>query len=103
MAFTVDGPRGPKYEVKSGPVFLAKKTGNPILPFVIESQRYWAAKSWDQMHIPKPFSRAVTIIGEPIYVDRNADDTEVAAKLAELQRSLDNLVERGRKRSGRER
>ena len=101
MAFTVDGPRGPKYEVKAGPVFLAKKTSNPIMPFVIEPTSCWTTKSWDKMHIPKPFTRAVVVIGEPIYVDAKADEAEIKAKLAELQRSLDGLVERGRQWSGR--
>lgn len=103
MAFTVDGPRGPKHEVKSGPVFLAKKTGNPILPFVIEPKNFWTTRSWDKMHIPKPFTRALTIVGEPIYVDQDADEAEVETKLTELQRSLDSLVERGRQWSGRDR
>jgi lysophospholipid acyltransferase (LPLAT)-like uncharacterized protein len=103
MAFTVDGPRGPKYEVKAGPVFLAKKTGNPIMPFVIEPRRRWTTKTWDKMHIPKPFTLALTIIGEPIYVDANADESEIEIKLAELQRSLDGLVKRGRQWSGGER
>ena len=101
MAFTVDGPRGPKYKVKLGPVILAKKTGNPIMPFVIEPKRFWNAKSWDKMQVPKPFTHALTIIGEPIYVDANASEAEVEAKLTELQKSLDNLVERGKKWSGR--
>lgn len=97
MAFTADGPRGPKYEAKPGPVILAKKTGNPMLPFIIEPKRCWRANSWDKMHIPTPFTSALTLIGEPIYVDPKADDSEVESKLAELQRSLANLVEEGRK------
>ena len=95
MAFTVDGPRGPRHEAKPGPIILAKKTGNPILPFVIEPQKFWTVKSWDKMQIPKPFTRALTIIGEPIYVDAKADDAEIESKLAELQHALDNLVKQG--------
>ncbi|MBK9528611.1 MAG: lysophospholipid acyltransferase family protein [Acidobacteria bacterium] len=91
--FTLDGPRGPKYVAKPGAVLLAKKTGNPLLPFIIESRSYWTAKSWDQMQIPKPFSKAKVFIGEPIEV---APDDDMDAKLAELQSSLDNIVERGR-------
>jgi len=100
MAFTVDGPRGPRYEAKLGPVILAKKTGNPILPFVIEPQKFWTVKSWDKMQIPKPFTRALTIIGDPIYVEPDANDAEVEWKLGELQHSLDDLVERGKQWSG---
>lgn len=97
MAFTIDGPRGPKYEAKLGPVILAKKTGNPIMPFIVEPKNFWQANSWDKMHVPKPFTRALTIIGEPIYVASDATEDEVTAKLAELQSSLDRLVEEGKK------
>ncbi len=100
MAFSVDGPRGPRYEAKLGPVILAKKTGNPILPFVIETQKFWTVKSWDKMQIPKPFTRALTIIGEPIYVNAKADDAEIESRLGELQHSLDSLVKQGKEWSG---
>lgn len=101
MGFTVDGPRGPRHQAKSGPIILAKKTGNPILPFVIEPKQYRTTNSWDKMQIPIPFSEAVTIFGEPIYVDKNADDDDVDRKLAELQRSLDDLTEQAQTWSGR--
>ena len=93
MGFSLDGPRGPRHEVKPGPVMLAKKTGNPIMPFVVEPRSCWETNSWDRMHIPKPFTTARIIIGKPIYV---APDDDTNAKLAELQTSLDDLVERGR-------
>lgn len=96
MAFTIDGPRGPKYEAKPGPVLLAKKTGNPIMPFLIEPKSYWQARSWDDLQIPKPFTRALLIIGKPIYVAADATADEVAAKLGELQASLDELVRQGK-------
>lgn len=96
MAFATDGPKGPRYKAKLGPVILAKKTGNPILPFIIEPQKYWTINSWDKMQIPMPFSRALTIIGEPIYVAGNADGVEVELKLQLVQRSLDDLTRQGR-------
>ncbi len=97
MAFTVDGPRGPRYEVKSGPVVLAKKTGNPIVPFVIECERAWRVKSWDRLQIPKPFSRARVFYTEPVHVDPEGDDEGIEAKRSEVQAKLDELVERGEK------
>jgi lysophospholipid acyltransferase (LPLAT)-like uncharacterized protein len=96
MAFTADGPRGPRYVAKPGPLLLAKKTGQPILPFVVEPLSYWTVSSWDRMQIPRPFSRVAVIIGEPIDIDAAADDAEVEFKLKELQDSLNALVERGR-------
>jgi lysophospholipid acyltransferase (LPLAT)-like uncharacterized protein len=96
MAFTVDGPRGPRYEAKSGPVLLAKKTGNPIVPFVTECSSYWQMKSWDRLQIPRPFSRARIFFGEPIYVADTGGEDEIEQKRLELQQILDDLVRRGK-------
>lgn len=101
MGFSVDGPRGPRYQARSGPIILAKRTGNPIMPFILEPAKCWTVNSWDRMQIPKPFTRARVIIGKPIYVNSDASDNETTDKLTELQRSLDALVERGRAWSGR--
>ena len=95
MAFTLDGPRGPRYKAKSGAVLLAKKSGNPIMPFVVELKHSWSIGSWDRLQIPRPFTRARLMIGDPIYVDGQADDEELKRKLAELQLSLDTMVSEG--------
>jgi lysophospholipid acyltransferase (LPLAT)-like uncharacterized protein len=95
MGFTVDGPKGPKYAAKMGAILLAKKTGNPIMPFSIAAEKFWEAKSWDKLQIPKPFSPALVTIATPIYVPEKADETILNAKLAELQSVLDKLTERG--------
>ena len=97
MGFTVDGPKGPRYAAKPGPILLAKKTGEPILPFIIETSRFSTVGSWDRLQIPHPFARAKVIFGEPIYVADTADDAELERKLVELQASLDDLTERGEK------
>jgi lysophospholipid acyltransferase (LPLAT)-like uncharacterized protein len=70
------------------------------VPFVVECRNYWTINSWDRMQIPKPFTRANVIVNEPIYVEPDASGEEIVQKLAELQRSLDELVEKGR--AGRE-
>lgn len=90
--FTVDGPRGPRYEAKTGPVVLAKKTGNPMMPFTMQAKKSWTVRSWDGLQIPKPFTRAKLIIGKPLYVPPDADDTEMDKKRHELQDSLDELT-----------
>ena len=96
MAFTVDGPRGPRYEAKKGAVLLAKKTGNPMVPFSVELDRSWSVKSWDRMQIPKPFTRARFAVADPIYVPIDAGDDTIVAKQKELQDSLDRLVAAGK-------
>lgn len=100
MAFTIDGPRGPRYKAKSGPVILAKHTGNPILPVVAIAGKFWTLRSWDKLHIPRPFSKAIVIGSQPIYVEQDADEAEIARTLAALQQRLDNLTEDAAKWSG---
>lgn len=73
-AFTVDGPRGPVYKVKLGPVWLSRKTGVPIIPFHMEPRQFWRLSSWDHFRIPKPFSVVLVKIGRPLTV--SAEDEE---------------------------
>src|SRR5688572_21512080 len=102
MPFTVDGPRGPRYDAKKGAIILAKKTGNPLVPFSVESARFWTINSWDRLQIPKPFTRARFSVGRSIYVGPEADDSLVEEKRKELQAALDSLVTAGRSwREGR--
>jgi lysophospholipid acyltransferase (LPLAT)-like uncharacterized protein len=96
-AFSIDGPKGPIYVAKSGACLLAKKTGHPILPFLVEAESFWAVKSWDRMQIPKPFTRARFFYNPPIFVPANATEGEIEEKRAELQTSLNELVERGKR------
>ena len=95
-AFTVDGPRGPRYIAKEGPVILAKKTGNPLLPFLLECRSFWQVDSWDKQQIPKPFTRIKLMIEKPIYVPVDAGDQLVEQKRIELQHTLEELVDRGK-------
>lgn len=98
-AFTIDGPKGPRYVAKMGAVLLAKKTGCPILPFTIATEKFWEAKkSWDGFQVPRPFTRAWVLIAPPIYVPADADETLLNAKRDELQTSLDELNRRGDER-----
>lgn len=95
-AFTIDGPRGPRYVAKPGAVLLAKATGAPILCFHIAARHaYTFRKSWDQFQIPYPFSAVAIFIAPPILVSRDSEEEEQAKKVAEVQAALDGLVKRG--------
>jgi hypothetical protein len=95
--FTIDGPKGPRYVAKMGAVLLAKKSGQPILPFTITARRYWQADSWDRFQVPLPFTTARVDIAAPIYVPADADEDALSAKRDELQDVLDELNQRGEK------
>ena len=94
-AFTIDGPKGPRYIAKMGAVLLAKKTGHPIMPVSFSLRKFWTAPSWDLFQIPKPFTTARLFLGPPIHVAADADEAVLKAKRDELQRVLDDLSRRG--------
>jgi lysophospholipid acyltransferase (LPLAT)-like uncharacterized protein len=86
--FTVDGPRGPARVAQPGAVWLAKETGNPVLPFHLEASSYWTMGSWDRTQIPKPFSTVALVIGEPLHVTLNATNTQIEQARTELESRL---------------
>jgi lysophospholipid acyltransferase (LPLAT)-like uncharacterized protein len=95
-AFTIDGPRGPRFVAKPGSVLLAKPTGAAILCFHIALRSAYAFhKTWDQTQIPYPFTRAAAFIAPPILVSRDADEAEQVRKLEEVQATLDELRGKG--------
>jgi len=92
--FTLDGPRGPAGVAQPGAVWLAKVTGNPLLPFHIEAARHWTVRSWDRTQIPRPFSLMTLAIGAPVDVARDADDAAIERARQALERALQGLRER---------
>jgi hypothetical protein len=96
VVFTADGPRGPIYQTKIGPVKLAQMTGETISSFYLLPERAWALKSWDQFLIPKPFSRvAVSWARSLAALPKDAD----AAALEAARIELNNALERARSRA----
>ncbi len=92
VAFTIDGPRGPRYVAKKGPVMLARLTGVPITAFYVALEKPWVLKTWDAMLIPKPFSRAYVRVARNIFVPPDADDETMDHYHAEMQASLQRIT-----------
>jgi lysophospholipid acyltransferase (LPLAT)-like uncharacterized protein len=92
--FSVDGPRGPARIAQPGAVWLAQATGNPVLPFHLEADRYWSIRSWDRTQIPKPFATVALAIGEPFDVAAVADDAAIEVARMKLQERLQALEQR---------
>ena len=90
-AFTLDGPRGPAEHAQPGALWLAKATGQPILPFQAESASAWHAKSWDRTQVPKPFTRIAIAVGPPFYVRADADDAALEQRRLDLEAELRRL------------
>jgi lysophospholipid acyltransferase (LPLAT)-like uncharacterized protein len=93
VAFTIDGPKGPRYVAKPGPVVLARSTGVPMVVFHMAVERAWVLKTWDRLMIPKPFSRVLMRVSRRILVPKNADEEQMERSQNELQSSLDRVRE----------
>ncbi|MBE6391545.1 MAG: DUF374 domain-containing protein [Lentisphaerae bacterium] len=95
IAFTPDGPRGPRYVLKPGPIVLASKTGAPIYPIGLNYSRYWSVKSWDAFQIPKPGAKITLDFGDPIYIpaDLDADGIEHWRQIVEKAMNEINAVD----------
>ena len=95
VAFTIDGPRGPRYVAKPGPIHLARATGAPVFCFYVAVERAWILNTWDAFIVPKPFSRICSYVCTPIVVPPDGDlETYVAKMQAELERAR-NKAEAG--------
>jgi lysophospholipid acyltransferase (LPLAT)-like uncharacterized protein len=94
-AFTIDGPRGPKYVAKQGPVLLALKTGAAIFCFHISMKHKIQLKSWDEFQIPLPFTRAVVLKAAPIWVPPSASEAHLRDLHQQMQTTLDKLRTEG--------
>ena len=91
VAFTLDGPRGPRHQVKPGPVALGRSSGIPLTMFHAAVDKAWVLKTWDRLMIPLPFSRVLVRFGKLIHVPHEASEEEVERYTAELQASLDRV------------
>jgi len=94
--FTVDGPRGPAGVAQPGAVWLAKMTGNPVVPFHLEADRHWTLRSWDRTQIPKPRATVSIAVGEPFEVSRDADEHGIESARRDLEARLHALEPRAR-------
>ncbi len=93
VAFTIDGPRGPRNVAKKGPVFLARLSGVPITAFYVAVERSWVLNTWDKLVIPKPFSQIYVRFAKKIFVPADADDAALERYHTEMQAALERVTE----------
>ena len=87
--FTADGPRGPIYQTKTGPIKLASMTGARIGAFHLEPRRAWTMRSWDRFLVPKPFTRIVVSWARWTYVPADLAEGEFDQKREELNAAIE--------------
>jgi lysophospholipid acyltransferase (LPLAT)-like uncharacterized protein len=93
LGITVDGPRGPKFVVKAGPVEIAKLSGAPIVPLTTSSAWPWVFNSWDAFEVPKPLSKVTVRYGEPVVVPPDADPQTIEECRRLVEERLRSITE----------
>lgn len=88
MALTPDGPRGPEGIVQPGVLLMSKKTGAALYPVGSAADRCWIINSWDHYMVPKPFSKCLWLIGNPVFVPADADDAVLESFRLKLQEEI---------------
>lgn len=93
VVITPDGPRGPVYELGPGIIFLAQKSGAPVVPINLEYSRCWRLGSWDRFIVPQPFAKVRVLIGRPYHVKTTSTAEEFESERLSLQQKMMALVE----------
>jgi lysophospholipid acyltransferase (LPLAT)-like uncharacterized protein len=93
VLFTPDGPRGPVYQASQGVIFVAQKSGAPIVPIHMEYSSCWRLKSWDRFAVPRPFATLRAKFGEPIYIAPLSEPEQFETERLRLQDAMMRLVE----------
>ena len=99
LTFTPDGPRGPTHKVQPGVILMAEKSGAPIVPIGVSASRRRLLKSWDSYMVPMPFSPAVMILGEPIYVPSKLSEAERAELCTQVEHAINRLEKEAERRA----
>lgn len=94
----LDGPKGPRFEAKQGMMYVAQKSGRPMVFMGAAYSKKWVlSKTWDKCQIPKPFSKVICVISEPFYLEKSipVEDYKeiVEKKLNDINEVAENLIE----------
>jgi lysophospholipid acyltransferase (LPLAT)-like uncharacterized protein len=98
VGITVDGPRGPRRSMQPGAVFLASRTGMPLVAVGLGYHRAWRAPSWDRMAFALPFSRAVVSASAAIHVPADLDDDALAEHRERFEATMHQTSARAEQR-----
>lgn len=92
IAITPDGPKGPRGVIQQGVIYLAAKSGLPIIPMGFAYSSVKRAKSWDKFAIPNPFSKIVLVTTPEIYIPSDIDKDNLEEHLTRVQNELDRAT-----------
>jgi lysophospholipid acyltransferase (LPLAT)-like uncharacterized protein len=88
LAITPDGPRGPRREVQTGLVYLAARTGLPIVPIGIGYRRAWRMQSWDRFAVPRPFTFGTVVTAPSVFIPPDAERDALEGYRLQVEEAL---------------
>ena len=88
VAITPDGPRGPSHQIQDGIIYLAQVSGRPIVPICNFTRWKIRLPSWDRFQIPLPFAKCELYHNDPIYVPRDATESDRQQLRSRLEESM---------------
>jgi 3-deoxy-D-manno-octulosonic-acid transferase len=94
VALTADVPPGPARKAGPGVIMISSRSGRPIVPFAVATSRYWSANSWSRMTINLPFSKLGIVMGDPIYIPREARADEFKGYQKEVEMAINDVTTR---------
>ena len=97
---TSDGPQGPIHVFKIGDILLSQFTQSPLLPLAYAANRTWQLNSWDKFLIPKPFSKVVITIGEPVTIPKGLLAEDLEPLRLQMENALKSLTEKSQHQLG---
>lgn len=103
IVITPDGPRGPRRQFQPGAIFLAARTGLPLVPVGFAYHRCWRMRSWDRFAVPYPFSPAVGVLGEPLQIPADLTRDEIEHWRQKAQSGMDEVMAKAEERATKER
>jgi len=93
LAITPDGPRGPRRQVQLGLVYLAARTGLPIVATGFGFQRAWRFKSWDRFALPKPWTLTTCVMARPIPIPSDAGRHQLEHYRGQVEQELHRVTQ----------
>jgi len=92
LAITPDGPRGPRRRMAQGPIYVASRTGMPLILLGIGYSHPWRMPTWDRFALPRPYSDARVIAGPKIHLPRDLDRNGVEHYRQQMETLLNRLT-----------
>lgn len=91
LVLTPDGPKGPPFEIKEELLFLAQKSGRPIIPLAVSFQTFLQLNSWDGFLVPLPFTEAYFVCGDPVHIPEILDEQGLEEARNLVKRALQDI------------